>query len=316
VRTRFVTAFALTMMVALVTLALAPVALISMGEAMWGQGEARIYDLFTGQQVDANEPLPADAAFVNLTATDLDEGTRVVSLTVSGHRVCGAVCPPITGTFFSLGSDAERRRGLPPSAELTVPGESGTYTFSIQLPVRGTPQRYPFDDYTLLLGLVVSSPRGDRAPAVANDPAIVSRNVLLTLEDQVPQLNMAPPVPVDPESVRSPSDPVTFLLVDRLEWSRPLYLRILTVILVVLISASGVFALGMRTLGELVLGIGGIILGIWGVRSVVVQTPLPDVTLIDVILGFVILMMLLGLTLRAARHFFNLSGLRGWRGNG
>lgn len=67
--------------------------------------------------------------------------------------------------------------------------------------------------------------------------------------------------------------------------------------------ASGIFARGQRSLHELVLGIGGIILGIWGVRSVVVQTPLPDVTLIDLILGFVILVLLLGLSIRAARYF-------------
>ena len=52
------------------------------------------------------------------------------------------------------------------------------------------------------------------------------------------------------------------------------------------------------------LGIGGIILGIWGVRSVVVQTELPDVTLIDLILAFVILVLLLALSVRAARYFF------------
>ena len=90
----------------------------------------------------------------------------------------------------------------------------------------------------------------------------------------------------------------------------PAYLRILTVLLVILISASGLFALGLRSLPELVLGIGGIILGIWGVRSVVVQTPFPDVTLIDLLLGFVILVLLLGLSIRAARYFYVQSGLR------
>ena len=83
-------------------------------------------------------------------------------------------------------------------------------------------------------------------------------------------------------------------------------------LLVILISASGIFALGLRTLHELVLGIGGIILGIWGVRSVVVQTELPDVTLIDLILGFVILVLLLALSIRAARYFYLQSGLRRW----
>jgi hypothetical protein len=81
-------------------------------------------------------------------------------------------------------------------------------------------------------------------------------------------------------------------------------------LLVILISASAIFALGLRTLHELVLGIGGIILGIWGVRSVVVQTELPDVTLIDLILAFVMLVLLLALSVRAARYFYVQSGLR------
>ena len=108
---------------------------------------------------------------------------------------------------------------------------------------------------------------------------------------------MSPPVPIDPASVRSANDPVDFLIVDRLQWERPRHLRIVTVLLVILISASGIFALGLRSLHELVLGI-------WGVRSVVVQTPLPDVTLIDLILGFVILVLLLDLSMRAARYFY------------
>ena len=121
---------------------------------------------------------------------------------------------------------------------------------------------------------------------------------------------MNPPLPFDPESVRSQNDPVSFLLVDQLQWQRPVYLRIVTILLVILISASAVFALGLRTLHELVLGIGGIILGIWGVRSVVVQSELPDVTLIDVILAFVMLVLLLALSIRAARFFYVQSGLK------
>ena len=65
----------------------------------------------------------------------------------------------------------------------------------------------------------------------------------------------------------------------------------------------------MRNPSELVLGIGGIILGIWDVRPVIVQTSLPAVTPVDLLLAFVILMMLLVLTARAARHFFHVSGV-------
>jgi hypothetical protein len=309
-RRRYIAAFGITVAVVIVVLALLPSALLSMAGELRGQAIDSVYDLFTGREVDVDQTFGPDTTFVNVTVTNLDELTRTATLTVSGHRICHAICPPTTGTFFSLGNNAAERRGLPPSAQVTVPGESGTYTFTIELPMQGTPQLYPFDNYTLLLGLVVSVTLPNGREEVVNSPDLARERVSLTLEDQVVRLNMNPPIPVDPASVRSETDPVDFLLVDQLQWQRPLYLRIVTVLLVILISASAIFALGLRTLHELVLGIGGIILGIWGVRSVVVQTELPDVTLVDVMLAFVILVLLLALSIRAARYFYVQSGLR------
>jgi hypothetical protein len=303
-RRRYLVAFGITVAVVIVVLGLLPSALLSMYRELRGQAVDSVYDFFTGREVDVDQTFGPDTAFVNVTVTNLDESTRTATLTVSGHRICQAICPPTTGTFFSLGNDAAERRGLPPSAKVSVPGESGTFTFPIELPIHGTPQLYPFDTYTLLLGIVVSVTLPNGREEGVNTPDLAQERVSLTLEDQVVRLNMNPPVPVDPVSVRSETDPVNFLLVDRLQWQRPLYLRIVTVLLVILISASAIFALGLRTLHELVLGIGGIILGIWGVRSVVVQTELPDVTLIDLILAFVMLVLLLALSVRAARYFY------------
>jgi membrane protein implicated in regulation of membrane protease activity len=75
-----------------------------------------------------------------------------------------------------------------------------------------------------------------------------------------------------------------------------------------LIAASAVFALSLKDLEDLLLGIGGIILGVWGVRSIVVQTELPDLTLVDIALALIILLLLLALAIRAARHFYRRSG--------
>ncbi len=312
-RHRYLAAFVVTVAVVIIVLGLLPSALVSMYRELRGQAIDQVYDLFTGQEVAVDQTFGPDTAFVNVTVTNLDEASRIATLTVSGHRVCQAICPPTTGTFFSLGNDSARRRGLPPSASVTVPGESGSYTFTIELPIRGAPQLYPFDTYTLVLGLVISVTLPNGSEEVVNTPDLARERVSLTLEDQVVRLNMNPPLPVDPASVRSPNDPVNFLLVDQLQWQRPVYLRIVTILLVILISASAVFALGLRTLHELVLGIGGIILGIWGVRSVVVQSVLPDVTLIDVILAFVMLVLLLALSIRAARFFYAQSRVSGDR---
>jgi hypothetical protein len=277
------------------------------------QAEGQLFDMFTGEPVPADGVMQPHTTFINVTVTNIDEAAMMASLTLSGHRECPVACPETAATFYSIGNDAALRRGLPPSATITVPPDEGSYTYQIELPIRGKPQRYPFDDYTLLLGVVVENtlPGGVVVPVTRAE--VAARTVSFTLEDLVTRLDMSPPRAVDPAAVRSPNDPSDFMLVDELQWQRPRYLRILTVLLVLLISASGIFALGLRSLHELVLGIGGIILGIWGVRSVVVQSPLPDVTLIDLVLGFVMLILMLALAVRAARYFYLRSGLGQWR---
>src|SRR5215212_11044300 len=209
-RRRYLAAFIITVVVVVIVLGLLPSALLSMASELRGQAIDSVYDLFTGMEVDVDQTFAPGTAFINVTVTNLDELTRTATLTVSGHRICEEICPPTTGTFFSLGDNAAERRGLPPSAVVTVPGESGTYTFTIQLPVSGTPQLYPFDTYTLVLGWVVSVTLPNGKVEVVKTPDLARERVSLTLEDQVVRLNMNPPVPIDPASVHSETDPVNF----------------------------------------------------------------------------------------------------------
>jgi hypothetical protein len=65
----------------------------------------------------------------------------------------------------------------------------------------------------------------------------------------------------------------------------------------------------MRPIHDLFLGIGGVILGVWGVRAVIVQTTLPYVTAVDLALSAVILFLLLALVVRASLHFHRQSEL-------
>lgn len=306
---KYLIAFIITLLVVVLVVVMLPSTVISMGQELRTQDEGQLFDLFTGKPVAVDQAIKPDATFVNITVTSIDEETMMASLTMSGHRVCPDSCPVTHVTFYSLGNDAAIRRGAAPSATITVPAEEGAYSYQIQLPVRGKPQRYPFDDYTLLLGVMVNNTFPNGLQMKVTRTEIASKLVSITLEDLVTRLDMRPPLAVDPAEVRAASDPTDFLMVDELQWQRPRYLRILTALLVLLISASGVFALSLRGLNELALGIGGIILGIWGVRSVVVQTALPDVTFIDLVLGLVMLLLMLALAVRAARYFYRRSGL-------
>ena len=85
-----------------------------------------------------------------------------------------------------------------------------------------------------------------------------------------------------------------------LTFQRPVYLQVITVLLVLLIAVSGFFALATQSLGDLSLGLGGLILGVWGIRSVVIQGNLPDITVVDSVLAIIILLMLLGVAIRVA----------------
>jgi hypothetical protein len=300
--------FVLTAGLVLLVIVLLPITAISLADEARTQSRSNVYDFFTGQEFDFSASVPTDAAFVNIAVTDIDESRGVATLTISGNRACGAQCVPITAGLFAIGQDAARRLGLPPSATFALPDDPGPYTETVSLPVSGWPQRYPFDTYALTLGLTAetTSPDGNRVPLDAQQAG--ERNVFVTLEDSVSRLSMSAPMPVAPAAVSSPGASEAFFAVDRVSWQRPLYLRLLTILLVSLIAASAVFALSLKDLEDLLLGIGGIILGVWGVRSIVVQTELPDLTLVDIALALIILLLLLALAIRAARHFYRRSG--------
>ena len=66
------------------------------------------------------------------------------------------------------------------------------------------------------------------------------------------------------------TDPFDFVAVQALSLERPAYVKVLAVVLVLLIAISAALALFTRALDELTLGIGTLILGVWGIRSVLI----------------------------------------------
>ena len=73
-------------------------------------------------------------------------------------------CLKLDLTFASLDDDADQRRGLPPSATLTLAPTDRVFSQSVLLPVRGQPSLYPFDSYNLWLGVagVSTTPGGQQ----------------------------------------------------------------------------------------------------------------------------------------------------------
>ncbi len=302
-------ALLVTLLLVALTLVTVPATLLSMRDVLGRVGDP-VYDLVTGRQVTGAETAAAaaDAIYINLGLIDLNEGSGQITIAVSGNRNCAGACPALNVTLTALDMDVEQRRGLPPSASLTLAPADREFSQSAQLPISGQPSLYPFDDYLLWLGVSGVATEAD-GTIHQLDPATVAGSRTITVQNRISDVVMAPPVPIDPGTIGADSDPTTFLAVQSVRLERPAYLPRMSVTLILLIAISAVLAVFSRGFNELVLGIGGLILGVWGVRSVLMPQPVPAVTTIDLALSWVIFLLLIGLALRAAMHFYRLSDL-------
>jgi hypothetical protein len=284
-----------------------PFVLRSMIDEIGSGQDDTLYDLITAEPLAPGENVDPNAdEYLNVAAVGVDERGSAITLAVSGNRTCAGTCPPIQLTFLALDDDVTVRRGVSPFAQVTLDPEDTMFSETIQLPIRGTTVRYPFDVYELWLGIANPPERGSNSES---PPRPAEDSFVATLQNQIPQLVMAPPAPIDPSLVRGQIDGLTLNAVQRLVFHRPDYLRVLTVMLVLLVAASSALAVITQPINSIVLGVGGLILATWGVRAVLKPETLPVVTAVDLALSGVILLLLLGLAARIAIHLHRRRGV-------
>jgi hypothetical protein len=309
-RTMYRVVLVLAVLLILAVLVALPLALNSMGSQIADRQAATLYDFPSGQPISVNSTAISEDTqnFIKIAAIDLDEGTGSITLAISGHRICKTDCPEVTFTVVSLEDDAAVRRAFPPSAQLTLKPEDVTFSTTVQLPVHGQPIQYPFDAWDLWLGLAGTqvAPDGSKVPLTAER---FVKLFVITTQNQLRDFLMAQPTEIDPARVRSPDDPYDFMGVQALDFERPLYLKILAILLILLIAISAIMAVFMRNMVDVVIGVGSLVIGIWGVRSILVPQPIPVITSVDLALSLVILFVLLGLAVRVVSHFHRLSEL-------
>jgi hypothetical protein len=301
-------ALAATLVLVTFVIVMLPLAIRSMQQVL-GRSPDPDFDFVTGQQLNtaATAAAEKEATYINLGLIGLDEENGQITIAVSGNRTCGAACATINLTLTALDNNADQRRGFPPSATITIKPTDVIFSQSVTLPVRGQPSLYPFDDYSLWLGVGGSVTTADKTVEIT--PDTIPAHAVVTFQNRISDMVMDTPVPIDSQTARSETDPFHFLAVQALNFTRPAYLEVLTVVLVLLIAVSASMALFTRGIDELALGFGSLILGVWGVRSILMPNSLSTATAVDLALTWVILFLLLGLIIRAALHFQSRSEL-------
>ena len=257
-----------------------------------------------------------DHSRLHVAVTHLDEVQLLATLRVSGHHVCEAACPWRDRLLLvSVAPDDGDAEGLPPSVGILLPQASEAVSESIQLPVRGVPIRYPFDRYHLDLGIALQRVYPD-GRVVTMGPDQTPRHLLLSIQGLLPQKRMAPPVAIDPRRLRAAGGHVEYAAGYAVSFERPRYLRVLAVLLVLLIGAAAAYSVLLRPPEDLFVNSGALVLGVWGIRAILVPVNLHFLTAVDLALSMVILFLLSGVSTKAlilAHDRGNLRVLRHWR---
>ncbi len=191
---------------------------------------------------------------------------------------------------------------MPPSANVDLEAGQVIVTTSVELPIHGHPTLYPFDTYTLTLGVGVAAlgPDGSVHPISRQEAEGL---LALTMQEMLPREEMAVPERLDPASLEQPGDPIPLQGVVLLRFERPLHERVLAVLLVLLVAAAAAYAVFMRPLNDLVINSGGLVLGVWGIRSIL-SPGTASRTLVDLTLSLVILFLLSAITFRALQFLY------------
>jgi hypothetical protein len=249
-----------------------------------------------------HEHQDADRIMLNMNFTGLDEWAHTASIEVSGHRDCPSGC---TGTdrvqFIAIPVAKEDGEGLPPYAMITFAPGVRSVTEQVQLPITDHAIRYPFDSPSLEIGAVAQRSNPDVGFRTL-PPQAAAHFLYLSMNDWVPRATMRAPQPVPLDKVFSDDPAWAFAGVWHVEFTRPLYLQVVAFVLVVLVSLASLYAVVLAPLRDLVVSAGALILGVWGIRAIVLGAGLSGFTIIDLSLMLVILFLLVAITWRTLQY--------------
>ncbi len=242
---------------------------------------------------------------LHIDVVAIDELNRLATLRVEGVHVCGGGCDDYKErlVLFSVAANAQGTEGISPSESIVLPSTSAVVSQKLQLPVRGSLSGYPLDRYQLWLGIALERiyPDGQVEPFT---PTEAQGHLFLTVGEEIVRMVMQPPGQIDARSVQPAANElnIQYLYVADMDWQRPGYLKILCMLTILLSAAASAYAVFMRPFDQLILNSGALILGVWGVRSLLLGGIPQDVTRVDVALTSIIMFLLSAITFRALNY--------------
>lgn len=237
-------------------------------------------------------------ARIHLAVTSIDEVQLFATIQVSGHHHCADCVWNDRVLLVSLAGDDGDPDALPPSVAITMTPKDVDVSETVRLPLRGHPVHYPFDRYRMVIAVAYQRvhPDGRLETLSATES---KGHLFLSLQELLPRNAMEGPFRLDPRRVQSTTHPFEYVEAFEAWFDRPSYLRVLAAMLVVLIAAAAAYSVFLRSLDDLVVNSGALVLGMWGIRAILTPSTLSYVTAVDLALSTVIIFTLGALCIRA-----------------
>jgi hypothetical protein len=274
-----------------VSVVLLPFALTSLFSAFEHPVGQHDFDLSTAHA------LRGEWTKLNVATVSISEATDSMTLRVTGSHHCPTHCDDVERVqLYSVHADPKGALGAPPSSAVDLPDDASEINQLVTLPLTGNLIDYPFDHYQLLLGVTFSTVTRSGA-VIPLDRTATHAGLELSVDNTIPRLSLAAPTSALPATYRATG--VRYDSVTTLNFTRPLYLQILTVLLTLLIVLAAAYGVLFRPFTQIIPTVGGVVLGVWGVRSLLVGSYPPDSTGVDLVLEAAILLLLLAVGVRA-----------------
>jgi hypothetical protein len=243
-----------------------------------------------------------DRARLAVDLIGINEWEGTVTVRVTAHQECAGPCRwRDRYRFVSIWGDDFQPSDRPTIQLVTVPESPRMVTTTFSLPIAGDPLRYPFDRYVMALGLILDRLYPDGREATLTLAEVEAADYLTVwVSARLPRIVPAAPdnLGLDSPQAQAAGPQRPYLFAGVVEFQRPLYLRVLTVCLVLLVTAAAAYAVFLRPLDQLIINAGALILGVWGIRVILLGTTMPGLTAVDLALWSVILFLLVAITCR------------------
>jgi hypothetical protein len=199
---RYRIAFFVTALVVLCLVVTLPFSVKSVVDDILGPSTGRVIQITKSRPgAEASTYAKLHLAFVSIDETQL-----MATLRVSGHHHCPDCTWSHRVLFVAIAADSDEAAGLPPSQSITLPPDDVEVSTTLQLPVRGYPIHYPFDQYRMVIGVVLQRVSPDGA-VETRTPEQATGHFFLTIQELLPRQMMLGPTMLDPRSVRRRTTP-------------------------------------------------------------------------------------------------------------